>query len=441
MFQFKNKILKYFYQKIYKKVTVQSVTPADLIHNLKFCVFDLETTGGNFKMDKIIEIGLVKIENLQITEKRNFLIQPGIKIPEFIQRLTSIDHEDVGGAPTIEDVIDEIVTFIGDSIVVAHNISFDLPFLNSELHRLGRKRLKNKGICTNLMTRYLIPNLLHSNLHYMSTIFNITHKKAHRALDDAHATADLLLIYLNIFLKKDIKKINHLYYPQNKYELNRIYLNYLKDTIEDIEVIVRKIKIPFLITVKGQKGVLQYVLPVQGRESEYQFLLKTIGTIQWRTIAITIIGPFLEAVIQFSSSYTRLKPKMRAMILDFLWKTHLSSIQKEIRPRKDLENSFFILQHLVKGQFIIYPTSPSYWKKRLIFKHPGNEKKLKSYVRLRMKPSPQESFDRMTLLIYSLLQKEYMLTGEEILDHTKETFEKFSKRNSSDYGYPHHYLY
>ena len=102
----------------------------ELIKNLDFCVFDLETTGGNHKNDKIIEIGLVKIKNMKIVEQKNYLIQPEIKIPEFIQKLTSITPDDVKDSPLIEDVMDELLEFMGDTILVAHNTSFDVPFFN-----------------------------------------------------------------------------------------------------------------------------------------------------------------------------------------------------------------------------------------------------------------------------------------------------------------------
>ena len=121
----------------------------DLLKNISFCVFDLETTGGNHKSDKIIEIGLVKIENLKITEQKDYLINPEIKIPDFIQKLTNICEEDVKDSPVIEEVIDDIVEFMGDSVLVAHNTSFDVPFFNSVLRRLKKKEMTNKSICTN----------------------------------------------------------------------------------------------------------------------------------------------------------------------------------------------------------------------------------------------------------------------------------------------------
>ena len=87
-----------------------SQTPSfELLHSLTFCVFDLETTGGNHQHDKIIEIGLVRIKELKIVDQKSFLIRPEIHIPEFIQKLTSIKDADVATAPLIEEVIDEIL--------------------------------------------------------------------------------------------------------------------------------------------------------------------------------------------------------------------------------------------------------------------------------------------------------------------------------------------
>ena len=125
---------------------------SELLSPLSFCVFDLETTGGNLKSDRIIEIGMVRIENLKITEKKSFLVNPKRQIPDFIQRLTSIKQKDVENEQTIEQIIDEILEFIGDRILVAHNASFDVPFLDAVLKRLGRDELENRSICTNLMT-------------------------------------------------------------------------------------------------------------------------------------------------------------------------------------------------------------------------------------------------------------------------------------------------
>ena len=74
----------------------------DFLKSLSFCIIDLETTGGNHTYDKIIEIGLVKVVNLEIVDELSFLVEPEIPIPDFIQKLTSITHKKLEGAPLID---------------------------------------------------------------------------------------------------------------------------------------------------------------------------------------------------------------------------------------------------------------------------------------------------------------------------------------------------
>ena len=123
---------------------------------------------------RLLKLDWLKLKTFEIIDQNDYLINPEIDIPPFIQKLTDITPLDVEGCPTIEEVIDDILEFMGDSILVAHNTSFDVPFLNSVLRRLGKDELDNKSVCTNLMTKYLIPNLLNSNLHYMSKIFDLS---------------------------------------------------------------------------------------------------------------------------------------------------------------------------------------------------------------------------------------------------------------------------
>jgi DNA polymerase-3 subunit alpha (Gram-positive type) len=368
------------------------VSSFDLINNLSFCVFDLETTGGNHKSDKIIEIGLVKVKNLEIIEEKNYLIQPEIKIPDFIQKLTSITPKDVKSSPVIEDVIDEVLEFMGDSILVAHNTSFDIPFFNSVLKRLNKPELTNKSLCTNLMTRYLIPHLMNSNLNYMSRIFDISHDQAHRALDDAKATAELLLIYLNIFIDKGIQKINHLYYPRNRYELDRAHFK-KGHPVEDIQHKLSKIKTPFLWSAKGENGIILHALPCSNTENEKEYLLEKLKSLDWETLTIRLMGPYVEALVHFNSLFNKLDVSHKSEVIDFLWNEHLpgqrpnkQSPDQQIDPNssnsiveKEL-GDFFISYHLVPDQFIIYPTAAMGPKTMLVFRYPGHQKKMLQFI-------------------------------------------------------------
>ena len=430
-------------------------TSKNLINQLSFCVFDLETTGGNHETDKIIEIGLIKIENLRITQQKSYLIRPEIKIPFFIQKLTSISHQDVKKAPLIEDVIKDIVGFMGDSILVAHNSSFDVPFFNSVLHRLNLPSLKNKSICTNLMTRHLIPNLMNSNLNYMCRIFEIKHDKAHRALEDAKAAAGLLLNYLHIFIKKDIQKINHLYYPRNKYELDRTSVKKGSDHSLIMDQL-KKTRTPYLCTIKGINGVILFSFPCANTKEECLYIEKKLKILPWKTMTIRLFGPFLEAFLHFSNNFTHFDPEIKKEVCDLLWKIHLPEISKKNSnlSYKDM-GDFVITNHLVPDQLIILPLSKLHHKSSLIFRYPDHEKKLLQYIQNQSKRigknSIKETFDlSLTEFIHIYLNQMKKKQANSFFfpkalplkqeDSFLSLLDTFVKKNPNTFNYPKEYI-
>lgn len=439
---------------------------SDQVKNLDFVVFDLETTGGNHQNDKIIEIGLVKISKLKLTEEKSFLIKPEIKIPDFIQKLTNIKEKDVVDAPTIDEVIEEILEFMGDHILVAHNTSFDVPFFNSVLKRLGKDDLKNPSLCTNLMTKYLIPNLLNSNLNYMSKIFNIHHKKAHRALDDAKATAKLLIRYLNIFINKDIQKINHLYYPRNRYELDRQHFK-VNDEEHRNKILEKlgQLKTPALMTLKGENGIILFSMPCYGHQEDIDFIKEQLVKHPWLTATIKLFGPFIEAFIHFNGLYNKMEPNVKQEVIQHLWKRHLPKLsfpqkgaEDEVSLNKKFQElgDFIITHHLVPEQLIILPVSSLGLKNQLIFRYPSHKKKLLQYInsksqRMVNNKLKHNHFPFLTkLFIYHYLEAEkkenenlIFFKKKEPLAQTQEffeTIEKFLAQKSDGYEYPSEYI-
>lgn len=436
-----------------------------LLKNLNFCVFDLETTGGNHEKDKIIEIGLVKIRNLEITETKSFLIQPEIRIPDFIQKLTSIKQSDVEHSPKIEDVIDEVLEFMGEDILVAHNSSFDVPFFNSVLRRLNKEELENKSICTNLMTKYLIPNLMNSNLNYMSKIFGISHKKAHRALDDAIATAKLLLKFLDIFEFKGITKINHLYYPKNRFELDRVHLK-RPLTNEEIYKKFASLKTPALITFKGENGVILNSFPCkvtkETKKQESNYFKDLLENEQWEVITIKLIGPFLEAMISLNNVFSKIDFEKRNKLIDFLWDTHLGKVQRKkiVDPEFTLFDKefgdFVITNHLVPEQLIIYPLISLNPRSELVFRYPGHQKKLIQYIVSKSNkmnsnklkkiffPPQLRNFIESYIADCKKTGKDLMVVKRGLVKNTPDDFfselEKFLETNPNPYNYPKEYI-
>jgi len=176
-----------------------------------FCVVDVETTGMSPKSDRIIEIGLVKIKDLKIEETFQAFINPGIKIPPFITKLTGINDTDVNDAPFFEDIIFKLNSFIGESILVSHNIPFDSSFLRYEYKRARENFINNSTLCTLKLARKIYPTLPSKSLSAVIKHLNIKHKNVHRALGDSLVTAQALIKMIEeLELKFDIITLNDL---------------------------------------------------------------------------------------------------------------------------------------------------------------------------------------------------------------------------------------
>jgi len=167
-----------------------------------YCVFDFETTGMSARTDKVIDIGIVKIHKGKITETFSSFINPGRHIPYFITSLTGITNSDVEDAPYFEDVFNSIKSFIENSILVAHNLSFDYNFLKNECASANLEMPANEAICTLKLAKKLYPHLPSKSLGNLIKTFKIKHRNVHRGLGDATATAKLF-IKMHATLRED----------------------------------------------------------------------------------------------------------------------------------------------------------------------------------------------------------------------------------------------
>ena len=159
-----------------------------------FVAFDLETTGLNPKRDAIIEFGAVRFQKGGPREYYSTCINPGRPLPVRIQQITGIRPEDVAGAPAIEEVIPEILGFLakGTQAVVAHSAGFDVSFL-----RAAGVKLNTPVLDTHELATMLLPGQDSYSLGELCKALMIPLTTAHRAAQDAEATADLLLHLLN----------------------------------------------------------------------------------------------------------------------------------------------------------------------------------------------------------------------------------------------------
>lgn len=428
----------------------ETVESRQLLSNLSFCVIDLETTGGNHEMDKIIEIGMVRVQGLKIVEEKNILIDPEMNIPDFIQKLTSIKQKDVKGQPIIEDVIDDILDFIGEDIIVAHNTSFDVPFLNSVLRRTGRNELKNKVICTNVMTKHMIPEIMNSNLNYMSQLFNIGHTNAHRASDDARATANLLLKYLDIFIDKGIKKVNQLYYPRNKFELDRVHFD-KSNSKEEILAKIEENPISMVLTFKGKRGLILGVLPIEKPREEVEIINQMLDTIEWEILTVKLTKPFIEGIFQFNNHFMKYPDDVRETILEYLNERYNNKKVSKEYTVSSLD--FVICHHLVREQFIVYSFLHLNTNTKAIFKFPAQKKKMLQFLNsLNNRFENNQKGRRKNLLHAQIIplvesylyqnrsNNKYLFLSRKVLKEPREDIfkflEQFSNENKDNYLFP-----
>jgi DNA polymerase III subunit epsilon len=165
--------------------------------DVTFCVLDIETTGGDRIHDLITEIGMVKVRAGECLGTLQSLINPGRAIPPTITMLTGISDSLVVRAPAIDAVLPAMIEFIGDSVVVGHNVGFDLAFINAALGRRGYAALDNPVVDTLPLARRLIRDEVPDcRLGTLASRFRLDHRPSHRALDDALATTDLLHLLL-----------------------------------------------------------------------------------------------------------------------------------------------------------------------------------------------------------------------------------------------------
>jgi DNA polymerase-3 subunit epsilon len=158
---------------------------------MQFAVVDLETTGGSASHDRIVEVGIVWFENGSVTREYRQLINPERHIPWNVSQIHGITDAMVENQPTFPDVAEEIFDLTADRIFVAHNVQFDYGFLKESFRRCGMD-FERRRICTVRFSKKLNPGQRKHSLKTLCHVYGIENERAHRALEDAKATALVL---------------------------------------------------------------------------------------------------------------------------------------------------------------------------------------------------------------------------------------------------------
>ncbi|MBQ6492610.1 MAG: PolC-type DNA polymerase III [Erysipelotrichaceae bacterium] len=199
----------------------------DLLSEAEYIVFDLETTGLSTEYDYIIEFGAVLMRKGTVVEQKDIFVKPPIDLSNNIKSLTHISEKDLMNAGTFAECKDEILDFIKDRVLVAHNASFDFGFLNSELARIGEAPLKNPVIDTLDLSRAMLKNRRAYRLGNMCRAYNIPYDEevAHRANYDADVLSQVFNFMLKDLAKAGVTTLNELkdYQDDEAFVKNRAF--------------------------------------------------------------------------------------------------------------------------------------------------------------------------------------------------------------------------
>ena len=237
-----------------------------------FVVFDIETTGFSAVNDRIIEIGAVKVENGMITEKFSEFVNPERPIPFEIEKLTSINDRMVEDAPNISVILPKFMDFCGGSVLVAHNADFDTGFIRHNCEVLGLP-YDYTYVDTLGIARSFLEGMKNYKLDTVVEAMGCTLANHHRAVDDAGATADVFVRFLERFKKKNIRDLDELntYSAMSvdaikklktyhiillaKNEIGRINL-YRLVSLSHLDYYARRPRIPKSVLAKYREGLI-----------------------------------------------------------------------------------------------------------------------------------------------------------------------------------------
>lgn len=173
-----------------------------------FVVFDIETTGLSKETESITEIGAVKVVDGKIIDRFSTFVNPERLIPAEITKLTGITNEMVADAPVITEILPKFLEFCQDAVLVAHNANFDTGFIRLNAERKCGIEVKNTVLDTLELSRSLLPELKKHKLDIICEQLGVSLEGHHRAVNDAEATAEVFLKFIDMLVEKEIYKVD-----------------------------------------------------------------------------------------------------------------------------------------------------------------------------------------------------------------------------------------
>ena len=180
------------------------------LQDTQFVVLDLETTGLKPGKAAITEIAAVRVRHGNLGEEFHTLLNPGQHVPAVVTRLTGITDDMLRDQPRVEKIFPQLQHFLGQAVLVAHNASFDLGFLNFDAHRLASPPLRSPSVCTLKLARRLLSGIRSRSLDSVAAHLGVSYPTQHRALEDARVTAEIFCIFLEQLAHRGVTTLGQL---------------------------------------------------------------------------------------------------------------------------------------------------------------------------------------------------------------------------------------
>ncbi len=305
---------------------------------------DLETTGGGPLNSDVTEIALIKYQKMREVDRFTTLINPKRVIPNRIIEMTKITNQMVINAPIIEEIIEKIIDFIGDSVVIAHGVQSDIGFIVNYAKQILNYKFDNFYICTHTLLNHFFSDMPSKSLGGACKYFDIKMKQSHRALTDAEATAKLFWkIYdqLNangITIMEDIIK-----YQADNFTLIKLGVGLLLNNIEE--------KVPNLTGI--------YYLHNSEREINYLSASNNLRQTVIKDLRLSEDKEFNKLLVDARDiKFNRYPHFLEALLAE---KTLLKKLNLPIDPRKIQKRNDNFIQIFIPKDIIVfakkYPTS------------------------------------------------------------------------------------
>ena len=268
-----------------------------------YTIVDLETTGGKFNEESIIEVAAYKFDGTSIKDQFISLVNPQRDIHPYVEKLTGITSKMVKTAPRFHEIAKRVVEITSDSILVAHNAQFDYRILQLEFKRLGYE-FSMKSLCTVILSQELLPNQESYKLGRLSRSLGIPLKDRHRASGDALATVELFKILLEKDIKQNIIKKSIVEFPGES--MNSLFKDTIENLNNDVGVFYIYNKHKKLIYIDYSKDIKNKVVKLF---TSKKFIPKYVQN-NFKSIKVHKTGNISISVIKALNEIKTLKPKI-----------------------------------------------------------------------------------------------------------------------------------